>query len=97
MSVRIYVEAGRGHTRFAPDFFGLDRLGGVEGVVAADMAHVSVWVAGDHMPCRMLRFLAAADEPLAGPHALSTVPVAVLQLQVVALVQEGEKRGKWTT
>ena len=84
------MESSRWLAQCVPDFFGLYRLRGVEREPAADVASVCMRVPDDDVPRRVLRLLLSGKEPLPGAAALGAVPVAVLQRQVVALVQERE-------
>ena len=91
--VRVGVEARRWEARFSPHFFGLDGLRRVQGVVAAHVTSICMWVADDDVPLRVRQVLAVADQPFALTAALLAAPVPVLQHQGVVLTEERPESG----
>ena len=61
MCVRVRVEPHRRLARLQPLPGGLGRFGSMEGIPAADVARVRVFIMHDGVPCRILGLVAAAD------------------------------------
>ena len=88
MCVGVRVESHRRLARFLPLPGGLGRFGSMEGIPAADMARVRVFVAYDGVSCCIQGLVAVADQPFPRSVACGTVPITVDHAQGMPLFQE---------